>query len=59
MPEIPRYERKTKNRVIDLFTNMELPSCLGLLRNLGEWNMRDNNHPIEVDLLRDNLAARG
>lgn len=58
MPERPRSERATQDRLAALITSPEDQGGLGY-RHLGDWSKREGNRAIEADLLRDNLIARG
>ena len=58
MPERPRSERVTQNRLAAFITKAEAAGGLGY-RALGDWSARPGNRCVEPDLLRANLTARG
>ena len=53
MTDVGQYERKTQDRIINLFQQQ-----LGY-RYLGNWEYRENNSHIETTILQPYLAKKG
>ena len=58
MPDQPRSERDTQNRLVALLTRAVAEGGLGYA-HLGDWQQRERNRAIEPDYLTANLRARG
>ncbi|WP_291201527.1 HsdR family type I site-specific deoxyribonuclease [Hyphomonas sp.] len=58
MPERPRSERATQNRLVKHLTASAAEGGLSF-RHLGDWSKGRVNFGIEEELLRANLLARG
>ena len=57
MPEKPRSERRTQNRVVALFKDKARRDCLGY-STLGDRSKRENNRPIETAPLQTCITGR-